>query len=150
MISGSGFSLHHVGYAVKEIGAVAENYIFRFGYVAATGVIHDPLQTALVQFLKLAGDSAYLELVAPDNDASKLAASVARRGSLHHLCYACGPLEEVLPVLQASGMLLFSEPKVAVAFAGRRVCWLVGQDSILIELVERRSVDDACVPGVLA
>jgi hypothetical protein len=58
--------LHHVGYAVKTIEPMAEAYVQRYGYELSTGIIHDQLQTAFVQFLKLAEDSAYLEFVAPD------------------------------------------------------------------------------------
>jgi methylmalonyl-CoA/ethylmalonyl-CoA epimerase len=35
-----------------------------------------------------------------------------------------------------------------VAFAGRRICWLLGADQLPVELVERRDDMDACVPGL--
>ena len=140
--------LHHVGHAVKEIEAVAQHYVERFGYAIATPAIHDPLQTALVQFLRLPGESVYLELVAPDGAESKLTNATRRGGGLHHLCYTAGPLEAVIDALEASGMKLISEPKVAVAFAGRRICWLMGGDGDLVELVERREDADLCMPGV--
>ena len=88
-----GLTLHHVGYAVKEIAPAAEMYVRCLGYHVMTNVIHDPLQTAMLQFLRLPGDAAYLELVAPDGPESKLARTVQRRGGLHHLCFASGPLE---------------------------------------------------------
>jgi methylmalonyl-CoA/ethylmalonyl-CoA epimerase len=139
--------LHHVGHAVPEIGTAAELYVRRFGYRAETPVIHDPAQTALVQFLRLAADAAYFELVAPDGPASRLANAVKRGGGLNHLCYSCGPLESAIEALEATGMKLISEPKPGVAFGGRRICWLLGQDPLPIELVERRDEADACVPG---
>ena len=144
----SALALHHVGYAVKAIAPKAGMYVRCLGYEVMTHVIHDPLQTALVQFLRLPGDAAYLELVAPDGPESKLSRTVQRRGGLHHLCYACGPLETAVDHLSQNGMLLFSEPKPAVAFAGRRICWLMGEDSLLIELVERRDEADRCTPGL--
>jgi methylmalonyl-CoA/ethylmalonyl-CoA epimerase len=144
----AGLSLHHVGYAVKAIAPAAEMYVGCLGYEVRTHVIHDPLQTALVQFLRLPGDAAYLELVAPDGPESKLARTVQRRGGLHHVCYACGPLEPAIDHLSKNGMLLFSDPKPATAFAGRRICWLMGGDSSLIELVERRDEADQCTPGL--
>ena len=144
----SGLALHHVGYAVKAIVPAAEMYVRSLGYEIMTEIIHDPLQTALVQFLRLQGDAAYLELVAPDGPESKLSRTVQRRGGLHHLCYACGPLEPAVNHLSQNGMLLFSDPKPAVAFAGRRICWLMGEDGLLIELVERRDEADRCIPGL--
>jgi methylmalonyl-CoA/ethylmalonyl-CoA epimerase len=140
--------LHHVGYATAEIAPIAETYVSRFGYERSTGVIHDPLQTALVQFLKLPGERSYLEFVAPDGEHSKLAAVVKRGGGLNHLCYTAGPLEEAIAGLEESGMKLISDPKPAVAFAGRRICWLLGADRVPVELVERRDDADLCVPGL--
>jgi methylmalonyl-CoA/ethylmalonyl-CoA epimerase len=35
-----------------------------------------------------------------------------------------------------------------VAFAGRRICWLVGDDVLPIELVERSHTGDRCQPGL--
>jgi methylmalonyl-CoA/ethylmalonyl-CoA epimerase len=139
--------LHHVGYATKAIDQIAATYVSRFGYVLATPVIHDPLQTAFVQFLSLPGDRAYLEFVAPDGPESKLS-DAAKRGGLNHLCYTAGPLEETIAQLEGCGALLISEPKIGVAFGGRRICWMMGDDPPPIELVERRDDDDLCVPGV--
>jgi methylmalonyl-CoA/ethylmalonyl-CoA epimerase len=148
MGSKSVLRLHHVGYAAKVIGSVVETYVRRYGYAVASGVIHDPAQTALVQFLKLEGDSSYLEFVAPDGPESKLSSVVRKGGGLNHLCYTCGQLEETIADLEADGMRLISELKPAVAFAGRRICWLKGEDPLPIELVERRDDQDLCEPGL--
>jgi methylmalonyl-CoA/ethylmalonyl-CoA epimerase len=140
--------LHHVGYATKDIQPIAESYMTRFGYELSTGIIHDPIQTALVQFLRLPKDQTYLELVAPDGPKSKLSSTVKRGIHLSHLCYISGPLEESIAHLEENGLKLFSDPKPAVAFAGRRICWLLGEDQLPIELVERRDEDDLCIPGL--
>jgi len=141
-------NLHHVGYAVKAIGQIAETYVRRYGYELSTPIIHDPLQTALVQFLELAGDSSYLEFVAPDGPDSKLANAAKRGGGLNHLCYTSGPLEETIIHLEQTGLRLISDPAPGVAFAGRRICWLLGAEPVPIELVERRHEGDLCVPGI--
>ena len=140
--------LHHIGYAVKEIAPRTADYISRYGYEISTSIIHDPLQTALVQFLKLPADSSYLEFVAPDGPDSKLSNAVKRGGGLNHLCYISGPLEATIASLEGNGMRLISEPKPGLAFAGRRICWLLGDDLLPIELVERRDPDDLCPPGL--
>jgi methylmalonyl-CoA/ethylmalonyl-CoA epimerase len=147
MNTNPGLHLHHVGYAVKLIDSIAATYASRYGYDISTPVIHDPLQTAFVQFLKLPGDRAYLEFVAPDGPESKLT-NAAKRGGLNHLCYTAGPLEAAIAQLEATGMRLISEPKRGVAFGGRRICWLLGEDPLPIELVERRNEDDLCLPGL--
>jgi len=130
-------NLHHIGYAVAEIEPVAATYCKRFGYQACTGVIHDPLQTAYVQFFRLPGDQTYLEFVAPDRPDSKLSNAVASRMALNHLCFAVDNIEESTENLRQTGMIVLSKPVPAVAFGGHRISWLLGRDSVPIELVER-------------
>jgi methylmalonyl-CoA/ethylmalonyl-CoA epimerase len=144
----SSFALHHVGYAVKAIESVSEVYVTRFGYALRTPVIHDPSQTALVQFLSLPGDRVYLEFVSPDGPESRLANAVRKGGGLNHLCYIADNLEQAVDWLVQSGLILVSPPLPAVAFAGRRICWLVGDDLLPIELVERTDLGDSCEPGL--
>lgn len=143
-----GLRLHHIGNAVTDLEAAAVLYTRRLGYRVATGPIHDAGQTARVQFLRLGSDSVYLELVAPDGPASKLANAVKRGGGLNHLSYTCGPMEEAIAALESTGMKLISDPRPGVAFAGRRICWLLGQEPLPIELVERRDDADLCTPGI--
>ena len=144
----SRFALHHIGYAVKAIESISDSYVTRFGYAVCTPVIHDPLQTALVQFLSMAGDRVYLEFVSPDGPDSRLTNAVRKGGGLNHLCYIADNLEEAVGLLVQSNMMLISAPQPAVAFAGRRICWLVGEDMLPIELVERSHLDDFCKPGL--
>ncbi|MDE1155840.1 MAG: VOC family protein [Acidobacteriaceae bacterium] len=141
--------LHHTGVAVKDIAQAAANYVTRFGYSLASPVFHDPAQTARVQFLKLPGQAAFLELVTPDGEQGKLVAATKAGGALHHLCFiANGPLEAEVERLRSTGMLLISEPTPAVAFAGRRICWLMGNDRVPVELIEPRFAADPCLPGL--
>ena len=149
VISKSDLVLHHVGYAVKSIESISDLYVRRFGYEVRTPVIHDPSQTALVQFLALPGDRVYLEFVSPDGPESRLMHAVRKGGGLNHLCYITHNIEIATDLMIETGMMVISPPQPAVAFAGRRICWLLGEDPLPIELVERTSPDDPCVPGVL-
>src|SRR5947209_5299810 len=110
-----GVRLHHIGYVTSSIEGAVAAYVSRYGYKVVTPVIHDPLQTAFVQFLQLSGEATYLEFVAPDRPDSYLT-STAKRGGLHHLCFAAGKLELAIARLEENGMRLISEPKPAVAF----------------------------------
>jgi methylmalonyl-CoA/ethylmalonyl-CoA epimerase len=148
MNTAPGLNLHHVGYAAQNIEAIVANYVALYGYVISTPIIHDPHQTALVQFLKLPGDQSYLEFVAPDGPQSKLSSAIREGGGLNHLCFTSGPLEATILHLEQNKMKLISDPKPGVAFAGRRICWLLGKERLPIELVERRDQADPCHPGV--
>jgi methylmalonyl-CoA/ethylmalonyl-CoA epimerase len=146
MIIKSALRLHHVGYATKLIEPLAAQYVLRFGYEICSDIIHDPLETALVQFLRLPGDRVYLEFFAPDGPESKLLSAARRGANLNHLCYTADKLEEVIAEMEENGMRLISQPKVATAFEERRICWLIGDDGLRIELIERRDIEDQCTP----
>jgi methylmalonyl-CoA/ethylmalonyl-CoA epimerase len=133
---------------VKSIGSLSQLYVQRFGYEVRTPVIHDPLQTALVQFLALPGDLVYLEFVSPDGPESRLMHAVRKGGGLNHLCYVTDHLETATDLLIQTGMMVISPPQPAVAFAGRRICWVLGEDPLPIELVERTAPGDSCLPGL--
>jgi methylmalonyl-CoA/ethylmalonyl-CoA epimerase len=128
--------LHHIGVLVKDIAKAAETYQYRFGYIVKSEVIHDPVQTALVQFFQLQGDHSYTELITPDGPNSKLNNALNKGGGLHHLCYSTDNLEEACTQLRRKQMTLISKPVSAVAFNGGRVAWLMGTDRLLVELVD--------------
>jgi|SRR5579884_179526 len=136
-MSDLGLRLHHVGILVKDIPQAASDYIRRFGYEARTEIIHDPVQTAYVQFLRLPGESSYIEFVAPDRPESKLSNALRKGGGLNHLCYSTSDIEAACKQLRAEGLILLQAPVAAVAFSGRRIAWLMGRDALPIELVER-------------
>ena len=128
--------LHHIGLLVPEIAKAAEIYTRRYGYELTSDVILDPTQTAYVQFLRLPGDSAQLELVSPAGEHSKLSNALRKGGGLNHLCYATSDIETACRLLRAEQMILLQAPVAAVAFPGRRIAWLMGGDRTPIELVE--------------
>ncbi len=141
--------LHHVGYAAKNIDSIRDLYVNRYGYEICTQVIHDPLQTALVQFLRLSrATNPTWNSSRRMRPESALASATQRGGGLNHLCFTCSQLEPAIEHLETMQMKLISEPKLAVAFGGRRICWLVGLDRVPIELVERRDETDLCIPGL--
>lgn len=121
---------------VENIPEKREAYTL-LGYSARTGMIHDPAQTAYVQFFRLPGADHYLELVAPDGPESKLAKATTRRHPLNHLCYVVDDIVATCGLLEAHGWWLVSEPTPAIAFEGRRIAWLSSPDLLIVELVER-------------
>lgn len=133
----NGLRLHHIGIAVARIDGHAETYEKRFGYLVASDVIHDPVQTAFVQFIRLPAELFYLEFVAPDGPGSKLENAVTQRGGgLNHLCYAVADIEQSCHDLRKQGLALLQAPVAAVAFPGRRIAWLLGRERVPFELVE--------------
>jgi len=130
-------TLHHVGVLVKDIAKAASFYVQCLGYEPETEVIHDPTQTAYVQFFKLPPDRVYLELVSPDGPKSKLSNALEKGGGLNHVCYSTNDIEAGCTALRAAGSFLISRPVSALAFKGWPTAWLMGADRMLLELVER-------------
>ena len=133
--------LHHIGILVKDINKASSEYVQKFGYSIQSGIIHDPVQTAFVQFLKLQDDAAYVELIYPDGPGSKLTKQLKKGGGLNHFCYQTEHIEDSCRDLYAKGMFILQQPVAAVAFPGRRIAWCMGGDGIPVELVEKG--DDA-------
>lgn len=131
--------LHHIGVAVKDIARATENHRFRLGCRPEGELFHDPIQTAFIQFLSVPGDPVLIELVSPDGPASKLSRAVKNNAGINHLCYSTDDIEAACEFLKGEGMVVIHEPVPAVAFAGRRVAWLMGEDWYLTELVERET-----------
>jgi methylmalonyl-CoA/ethylmalonyl-CoA epimerase len=130
-------TLHHVGVLVNDIAQKSAFYTRRLGYEVQSEVIHDRLQTALAQFLKLPGQTTYLELISPDGPDSKLSSALRKGEGLHHLCYGSAQIENDFARLRGEGLVPICDPVPATAFPGRKIAWLVGLDRVLIELVER-------------
>jgi methylmalonyl-CoA/ethylmalonyl-CoA epimerase len=129
-------NLHHVGLLVKRVPESVEFYV-GMGYEIHSQIIHDPVQTAYVQFLKLPQERVYLELVSPDRPDSRLQNALQKGGGLNHMCYSTEDIESCCVWFRDTGFLPVAEPVAAVAFNGRRVAWFRGPDRLLVELVER-------------
>lgn len=130
------FRLHHVGVVVADLDTAAADYAQRYGYAVKSPVIEDPVQTARGQFLKLGGDSSYLELLVPSGPDSKLTSAFQKGRRLNHLCYVVPDIEAACATLRDQGMFLLQAPVESVAFRPRRLAWLMGTDGVPIELVE--------------
>lgn len=131
-------TLHHVGIVVDTIPKHRDFYVNSLGYCEQTGVIHDPLQSAYIQFFMVPGADHYLELVAPDGPESKLWNASRRRQPLNHLGYLVADLEAACDELIARGGRQLQAPVPAIAFDLRRIAWvIVLPDRLLLELIEK-------------
>jgi methylmalonyl-CoA/ethylmalonyl-CoA epimerase len=129
-------SLHHIGIAVADVAQATAGHVRAFGSEVKSSIVHDLVQTAYVQFVRLPGESVFVEFVAPDGSGSKLRNAVDKGGGLNHLCYATPDIDGACRQLRAQGLFLLQAPVPAVAFKGRRIAWLMGRDRVPLELVE--------------
>ena len=131
-------TFHHLGFVVASIADVAKDFAESLGAEWDGVVIHEPLQSVRVTFLRPpAPRNPVLELIEPAADPSPVSRFLKRGGGLHHLCYEVDGLDHRLEAARSAGMLIARPPYPAVSFAGRRIAWVYTRQRLLVELLEK-------------
>ena len=126
---------HHVGIAVESIERTA-TFFMDAGY-KMTIVIFDPKQNVNISFLEKTG-SPLLELVEPVDEKSPVRNILNKVGvSAYHFCYEVENLDDSITQLRQKKFMLLVKPVEAVAFNGRKICFLYHKETGLIELLEK-------------
>jgi methylmalonyl-CoA/ethylmalonyl-CoA epimerase len=130
--------LHHLGFVVKSISAVADEFAASISARWDGEIIHDPIQRVHVAFFSPV-DSAnpVYELVEPASEDSPVIYFLKKRVGLHHVCYEVNDLDAALEAARSTGWAIASSPAPAVAFEGRRIAWIFSKTRLLMELLER-------------
>lgn len=135
--SGNG-TLHHLGFVVASISAVAEDLATFMSARWDGQIFHDPLQRVRVAFFSPADSrNPTFELVEPAGEDSPVSYFLKKRVGLHHVCYEIDDLESALREANAVGLVTVSGPTPAVAFGGRRIAWVCSRSRLLMEFLER-------------
>ena len=131
--------LHHLGFAVSSISAVAEEFALSISARWSGEIIHDPIQRVRVAFFNPVDiRNPVFELVEPASDASPVSNFLKKGGGLHHVCYEIDDLESGLREARAVGLAIVADPAPAVAFGSRRIAWVCSKRRLLVELLERK------------
>jgi methylmalonyl-CoA/ethylmalonyl-CoA epimerase len=129
--------LNHTGFVVGNIEAGIEDFSKRLQATWDGKVTHDPYQRVNVCFLTVG--NAVIELVQPATEESPVSRFLSRGGGLHHLCYEVDDLDVQLELMSLRGVIIASPPRPAIAFANRRIAWVMTGQRMLIELLETSS-----------
>jgi len=131
--------LHHVGFAVDSIQAIAQSFARSIGAEWDRKIIEEPSQGVRVTFLCPASKTGPLvELVEGTGEDSPVANFLKKKGGgLHHLCYEVPALEKELERSRSQGGLIVKGPLPAVAFGGRRIAWVYTTHRLLLEYLEQ-------------
>jgi len=131
--------LHHLGFVVKSISTVADEFAASISGRWDGEIIHDPIQRVRVAFFSPvdSGNPVY-ELVEPASEDSPVTDFLKKRGGLHHVCYQVNDLDAALEAARSTGWAIASSPAPAVAFEGRRIAWIFSKTRLLMELLERQ------------
>jgi len=131
----SNATFHHIGIAVESIEKTAAHFI-EAGY-KMTNVIFDPKQIVHISFLEKSG-SPLLELVEAIDETSPVRNILRKVGvSAYHFCYEVENLDDSMAQLRKKKFVLLVKPVEAIAFGGRRICFLYHKETGLIELLEK-------------
>ncbi len=132
-------TFHHIGIACFDIEESSQFYILQ-GYTK-TDTVYDPIQNVNIYFLhnlECGRGGARIELVSPKDSTSPVNKILQKNGvSPYHICYETESLEESISKLRAQKLIMAPKPSPAVAFSGKRVCFMFSKHIGLIELVER-------------
>jgi len=131
-------TLHHLGFVVASISAVAEEFAASMSARWDGQIVHDPIQRVRVSFFSPVDDrNPVFELVEPASEDSPVSNFLKKRVGLHHVCYEIDDLESGLREARAVGFGIVSAPTPAVAFGGRRIAWVCSKRRLLMEFLER-------------
>jgi methylmalonyl-CoA/ethylmalonyl-CoA epimerase len=132
-------SMHHVGFVVASIDEVVAGFARSIGALWDGKIVHDPLQSVRVTFLRFDLESdPRVELVEPVGNESPVVEFLKRGGGLHHICYEVDALDAQLVISRSLGALIVRKAVPAAAFGGRRIAWVYTKYRLLLEYLERR------------
>ena len=126
--------IHHIGYLVKNIDKALTSFI-NLGFKSESKVYYDPIQKSNITFLS--NGTYMIELVEPATADAITYNLLGKIGSSpYHICYKCSDIEATFNELREKGFSPISEIVNAVAFDGKKICFLFKKDLGIIELVE--------------
>lgn len=129
------WKFEHIGVAVPEIEPTAKLYV-EAGYTQSESV-YDPIQNVHISFLSKEGMPT-IELLAPHDGTSPVQQTLDKMGvTPYHTCYEVENIEAAVAELRKQRYIVVKKPEPAIAFGGRRVCFLYNKVVGLIEIVER-------------
>ncbi len=137
--------VHHIGYLVKKIEKSVSEFK-RLGFVMENmsegdcqldDIVMDESRRCLFAFMKN-GDTR-IELVQPCDAESPIWDLLKKyKNCPYHICYVSDDLDADAARLSANGWVEFIPAAPAPAMCGRRVVFLMGANSGMIELVEEK------------
>lgn len=130
---GDTLAFHHIGIACRSVDREAAAYTVA-GYAAEGDDFVDPIQGIQGRFLGGAGPR--LELLTPTPGSDVLDPWLAKGVKMYHLGFEAVDFESEIERLQGERAKIVRPPVPAVAFGGRRICFLMMPNLALLELIE--------------
>jgi len=133
LFSARQLQFHHLGLACRSVEAEMAAWI-GLGYAAEADIFVDPIQKVRGVFIIGAGPR--LELLEPLDETSPVTGYLKRGVKIYHQAFLAQAFEAILQELQVQGGKIVAPPAPAVAFAGRRVAFVMMRGLNLVEIIE--------------
>lgn len=129
----AGHIFHHIGYATKSLVRERE-YFKQLGYLQEGEDFIDPKQGILGCFLKGPGPRIELLENLPGSDTLTPWLNTGIR--MYHLAYQVEDLDEAIFWARSQRGRMTVAPVPAIAFNGRRICFFVFREGLMLEFIE--------------
>jgi catechol 2,3-dioxygenase-like lactoylglutathione lyase family enzyme len=129
----AGSSFHHIGLACRDLDRELEG-LRPLGYAAVGERFTDPAQGVTGLFIE--GLGPRIELLSPIPGSTVLDPWLAGRAKMYHLGYEVTEFDAAVAVVGELGGRIASQPRAAIAFEMRRVCFVLLRTVFLVELIE--------------
>ncbi len=129
--------VHHLGIAVKSISTASAIYR-KMGFLTDSELIEDNDRNINILFMSNNGMRIELIEKADYNLPSPIDRMLDKRTfhNMYHTCYEVEDLNQEIEKLKSERFILVDNPAAAVAFDGRKVCFLYNTNIGMIELLE--------------
>jgi methylmalonyl-CoA/ethylmalonyl-CoA epimerase len=129
-------AFHHIGLACRDFAA-EERALATLGYRADDPVYDDPCLGIRCRFLTMQNAAPRIELVAPLPGSLVLDTWLNQGVKLYHLAFHTADIEGEIERMQSQRGKLIVPPTPAVAFGGKRVCFVMLPNMLLSEFIEK-------------
>lgn len=132
-----GFDFHHIGYACVSLEK-ERNFFDCLGFRQEGDVFVD--ETQGVKGCFLLGPGPRIELLENLPNSTTLTPWIKAGVKVYHFAYQVQDLEKAVAWARGQRAKVIVEPIAAVAFGGRRICFTMFRNGLMIEFIESQSL----------
>ena len=117
---------HHLGIILREVKSTKYSKL---------EFILDPIQKVYVAFYEI--HDLVIEIVVPVSEKSPIVNALKQKTFYHHICFSVPNIDKAIKTSSKYGIRRISPISPAAAFEDRSICWCIGKNYGLMELIER-------------
>jgi len=125
---------HHIGYATTSVEK-ERTYLRRLGYLQEGSEFKDPAQG--IRGIFMSGSGPRIELLEPIEGSNVLTPWIESGIKMYHIAFLVDDLEKQLHQSRTQRARVVAVPVPAGAFSGRRIAFVLMQNLLLVEYIER-------------